>query len=195
MLQWLNNNKYPEFWKNYLSNFKDKSNKYVVLSIESTGLNSSKDVILAFSAVTVNADRITIREALELYISYSKSEIDIDPNDFLVVSKIEKKTEREAIELIVNYIGNATLIGHRVNQDIELINASLSKFDCGSLKNEALDIEIMYNKVKETIEKKCTLEDMCKALSVPLNERNSVADDTFSIALLFLKLKTILKIK
>lgn len=195
MLQWLNNNKYPEFWKNYLSNFKDKSNKYVVLSIESTGLNTTKDVILAFSAVTVNADRITIREALELYISYSKSEIDIDPNDFLVVSKIEKKTEREAIELIVNYIGNATLIGHRVNQDIELINASLSKFDCGSLKNEALDIEIMYNKVKDTIEKKYTLEDMSKALSVPLNERNSVADDTFSIALLFLKLKTILKIK
>lgn len=195
MLQWLNNNKYPEFWKNYLSNFKDKSNKYVVLSIESTGLNSSKDVILAFSAVTVNADRIIIREALELYISYSKSEIDLDPNEFILVSKIEKKTEREAIELIVNYIGNATLIGHRVNKDIDLLNVSLAKFDCGNLKNEALDIEIMFNKVKETIEKKYTLEDMCKALSVPVNERNSVADDTFSIALLFLKLKTILKIK
>lgn len=195
MLQWLNNNKYPEFWKNYLSNFKDKSNKYVVLSIESTGLNSSKDVILAFSAVTVNADRITIREALELYISYSKSEIDLDPNEFILVSKIEKKTEREAIELIVNYIGNATLIGHRVNKDIDLLNVSLAKFDCGNLKNEALDIEIMFNKVKETIEKKYTLEEMCKTLSVPVNERNSVADDTFAIALLFLKLKTILKIK
>ena len=195
MLQWLNNNKYPEFWKNYLSNFKDKSNKYVVLSIESTGLNSSKDIILAFSAVTVNADRIIIREALELYISYSKSEIDLDPNEFILVSKIEKKTEREAIELIVNYIGNATLIGHRVNKDIDLLNVSLAKFDCGNLKNEALDIEIMFNKVKETIEKKYTLEEMCKTLSVPVNERNSVADDTFSIALLFLKLKTILKIK
>ena len=195
MLQWLNNNKYPEFWKNYLSNFKDKSNKYVVLSIESTGLNSSKDVILAFSAVTVNADRIIIREALELYISYSKSELDLDPNEFILVSKIEKKTEREAIELIANYIGNATLIGHRVNKDIDLLNVSLAKFDCGNLKNEALDIEIMFNKVKETIEKKYTLEDMCKTLSVPVNERNSVADDTFSIALLFLKLKTILKIK
>jgi DNA polymerase-3 subunit epsilon len=195
MLQWLNNNKYPEFWKNYLSNIKDKSNKYVVLSIESTGLNSSKDVILAFSAVTVNADRIIIREALELYISYSKSEIDLDPNEFILVSKIEKKTEREAIDLIVNYIGNATLIGHRVNKDIDLLNVSLAKFDCGNLKNEALDIEIMFNKVKETIEKKYTLEEMCKTLSVPVNERNSVADDTFAIALLFLKLKTILKIK
>lgn len=195
MLQWLNNNKYPEFWKNYLSNFKDKSNKYVVLSIESTGLNSSKDVILAFSAVTVNADRITIREALELYISYSKSEIDIDPNDFLVVSKIEKKTEREAIELIVNYIGNATIIGHRVNQDIDFLNTSLAKFDCGNLKNEALDIEIMFNKVNDTSDKKHPLDAMCKSLGVPVSERISVADDTFSIAILFLKLKTILKIK
>jgi DNA polymerase-3 subunit epsilon len=147
MLQWLNNNKHPEFWKNYTSNFKDKSNHYVVLSIESSGLNTSKDGILAFSAVSVIADKISIKEALELYISYSKSEIDIDPNDFLVVNKLEKKTEREAIELIVNYIGNATIIGHRVNQDIDLLNASLAKFDCGNLKNEALDIEIMFNKV------------------------------------------------
>ncbi|WP_396137687.1 exonuclease domain-containing protein [Flavobacterium sp.] len=195
MLQWLNNNKYPEFWKNYLSNFKDKSNKYVVLSIESTGLNTSKDVILAFSAVTVNADRITIREALELYISYSKSEINFDPNDFLVVSKIEKKTEREAIELIVNYIGNATIIGHRVNQDIDFLNTSLAKFDCGNLKNEALDIEIMFNKVNDTADKKYPLDAMCKTLGIPVSERISVADDTFSIAILFLKLKTILKIK
>jgi DNA polymerase-3 subunit epsilon len=195
MLQWLNNNKYPEFWKNYLSNIKDKSNKYVVLSIESTGLNSSKDVILAFSAVTVNADRITIREALELYISYSKSEINFDPNDFLVVSKIEKKTEREAIELIINYIGNATIIGHRVNQDIDFLNTSLAKFDCGNLKNEALDIEIMFNKVNDTADKKYPLDAMCKTLGIPVSERISVADDTFSIAILFLKLKTILKIK
>ena len=110
MLQWLNNNKHPEFWKSYTSNFKDKSNRYVVLSIESSGLNTSKDVILAFSAVSVIADKISIKEALELYISYSKSEIDIDPNDFLVVNKLEKKTEREAIELIINYIGNALSI-------------------------------------------------------------------------------------
>ena len=51
MLQWLNN-KYPEFWKKYISSFKEKSDRYVVLSIESTGLNTSKDVILAISAVT-----------------------------------------------------------------------------------------------------------------------------------------------
>ena len=80
-------------------------------------------------------------------------------------------------------------------QDIELINMSLAKLGCGKLKNEALDIEIMFNKIKDTIDKKYVLEEMCNYFSVPVNDRISVADDTFSIAILFLKLKTILKIK
>jgi DNA polymerase-3 subunit epsilon len=112
-----------------------------------------------------------------------------------LVSKLEKTNEREAMERIVAYIGNATLIGYKVNRDIDLLNASLAKYECGQLKNEALDIEIMFNKFKDTIEKKYTLEDMCKAKAVPLMDRTSATDDSFLIALLFLKLKTILKIK
>lgn len=195
MLQWLNPNNYPEFWKNYLSKFKEKSNRYVAISIESSGLNSSKDVILAFSAITIANDNIAIKEAIELYVSYSKTEFDSDQNEFVLVSKLEKINEREAMQRIVSYIGNATLIGYKVNRDIDLLNASLAKFECGQLKNEALDIEIMFNKFKDTIEKKYTLEDMCKAMAVPLMDRTSAADDSFLIALLFLKLKTILKIK
>lgn len=195
MLQWLNPNNYPEFWKNYLSKFKEKSNRYVAISIESSGLNSSKDVILAFSAITIANDKIAIKEAIELYVSYSKTEFDSDQNEFVLVSKLEKINEREAMQRIVSYIGNATLIGYKVNRDIDLLNASLAKFECGQLKNEALDIEIMFNKFKDTIEKKYTLEDMCKAMAVPLMDRTSAADDSFLIALLFLKLKTILKIK
>jgi DNA polymerase-3 subunit epsilon len=195
MLQWLNPNNYPEFWKKYLSTFKEKSNRYVAISIESSGLNSSKDVILAFSAITIEADKIAIKDAIELYVSYSKTEFDSDQNEFVLVSKLKKTTEREAIERILDYIGNATLIGYKVNRDIDLLNASLAKMECGHLKNEALDIEIMYNKYKDTIEKKYTLEDMCKAMAVPVMERTTAADDSFLIALLFLKLKTILKIK
>ncbi|MFI0426620.1 MAG: exonuclease domain-containing protein [Flavobacterium sp.] len=194
MLQWLNN-KYPEFWKKYISSFKEKSDRYVVLSIESTGLNTSKDVILAISAVTIMNNRMIVKDALELYISHTKSEIEINQNEFLLVSKVAKKAESEAIELLINFIGNATIIGHRVYQDIELLNTSLSKLGCGKLKNEALDIEIMFNKVKDTIDKKYALEEMITYFSVPVNDRISVADDTFSIAILFLKLKTILKIK
>ena len=53
----------------------------------------------------------------------------------------------------------------------------------------------MYNKIKETNEKKYSLEEMSKSLKINLSERNSVADDTYSIALLFLKMKDKLGIK
>ena len=194
MLQWLNN-KHPEFWKNYTASFKEKTTRFVVLSIESTGLNTSKDVILGVSAINIINNSIVVKDALEIYVSHTKSEIEFDKNEFILVSKFEKKTEGQAIEELINFIGNAVIIGHRVHQDIELLNASLSKLNCGTLKNEALDIEIMFNKVKDTIDKKYALNEMNSFFSIPLNDRNSVADDTFSIAILFLKLKTILNIK
>ena len=194
MLQWLNN-KYPEFWKNYTASFKEKTTKFVVLSIESTGLNTSKDAILGISSINIINDSVIVKDALEIYIAHTKSEIEFDKNEFILVSKLEKKSEAEAIEELINFIGNAVIIGHRVHQDIELLNASLSKLNCGTLKNEALDIEIMFNKVKDTIDKKYALNEMNSFFSIPLNDRNSVADDTFSIAILFLKLKTILNIK
>lgn len=194
MLQWLNN-KYPEFWKNYTASFKEKTTKFVVLSIESTGLNTSKDVILGISAINIINDSVIVKDALEIYIAHTKSEIEFDKNEFILVSKFEKKSEAQAIEELINFIGNAVIIGHRVHQDIELLNASLSKLNCGTLKNEALDIEIMFNKVNDTIDKKYALNEMNSFFSIPLNDRNSVADDTFSIAVLFLKLKTILNIK
>ena len=50
-------------------------------------------------------------------------------------------------------------------------------------------------KIKETNEKKYSLEEMSKSLKMNMSERNSVADDAYSIALLFLKMKDKLGIK
>ena len=52
MLDWIKNinKEYPEFWKTYLSKFEKKSNRFVVLSTETTGLSLEKDVILSFGS-------------------------------------------------------------------------------------------------------------------------------------------------
>ena len=47
MFDWIKNinKEYPEFWKEYLIKFKDKSERYVILNTETTGLNPKNDVI------------------------------------------------------------------------------------------------------------------------------------------------------
>lgn len=198
MIDWIKkiNKEYPDFWKLYLAKFETKSNRYVVLSTETTGLNPRKDVILSFGAVAVVNDIIRIGDNFEVVILQYKYLHDNGlSNEFLIESKLSKLAEPQAIQALVDYIGNAVLVGHRIHFDIEMINDVLEKMDCGKLKNEALDVEIMHQKLLDITNKSFSLEDLVKHYKLPLNERNSASDDAYSIALLFLKLKARLGFK
>lgn len=196
MLDWLTgSSKHPEFWKLYLAKFETKSNRYVILNTETTGLNPRKDVILSFGAVAVVNDVIRIGDNFEVVILQYKYLHDNGlSNEFLIESKLQKLAEPQAIQALVDYIGNAVLVGHRIHFDIEMINEALEKMECGKLKNEALDVEIMQQKLLD-VTKASTLDDLIKYYKLPQAERNTASDDAYSIALLFLKLKTRLGFK
>ena len=96
MLDWLKNiNKdYPEFWKTYLEKFEKKSNRYVSLSVDTTGLNVKKDVILSFGAIAVIDDNILIGDVFEVTIPQYKFLHDNGlSNDFLLESEQPKLAE------------------------------------------------------------------------------------------------------
>ncbi len=198
MLDWLKNiNKdYPEFWKTYLSKFDKKGNRYVALSVDTTGLNPKKDVILSLGAIAVINDNIIIGDVFEATIPQYKFLHDNGlSNDFLLESEQPKLSEVHALEKLVEYMGNATLVGHRINFDIEMINEALEKLGCGRLKNEALDIEVMYKKLHDINDKNFSLDDLSHIFKIGQTERISTTDDAYTIALLFLKLKSRLGFK
>jgi len=180
MLDWLKNiNKpYPEFWKDYLSKFDEKSNRYIAVSVETTGIDPKKDVVISFGAVGIENDTIMVSDSFEISIHDSGS-----------------SSEAAIMEQFVNYIKNAVLVGHRIHFDIDIINEALDKIDCGRLKNEALDIEIMHKKLHEINDKNYSLSELITSYKLQKSDRVSSADDAFSIALLFLKLKSRLKLK
>ena len=198
MLDWIKNinKEYPEFWKSYIAKFESKTNRYVVLSTETTGLNPKKDVVLSFGAIGVVDDVVRVGDNFEVLILQYKYLHDNGlSNEFLIESKLSKLAEPQAIQALVDYIGNAILVGHRIHFDIEMINDVLEKMECGKLKNEALDIEIMHQKLMDSNNKSFSLEDLVRQYKLPLNERNSASDDAYSIALLFVKLKSRLGFK
>ena len=198
MLDWLKNiNKpYPEFYKSYLSKFEKKSNRFVALSIETTGLNVEKDVILSFGAIAVVNDTILVGDSFEVAIPQYKYLHDNGiTNDFLMESSIPKLVEPIAVEKLLEFIGNATLVGHRINFDIEMLNMVLSKMECGRIKNEALDIEVMYRKLHDITDKSFSLDELSSLFKIPKADRISATDDAYTIALLFLKLKSRLGLK
>jgi len=193
MLDWIKNinKEYPEFWKTYLSKFDKKSKRFVVLSTETTGLSLDKDVILSIGSFSVINNGILIADSFETIIAQYKffHENGIS-NEFTVETKMKKLGEPEAIQAFVDFIGNAVLVGHHIDFDVEMINVALERLGCGRLKNEALDIDVMYRKLTDINNKQFSLEELCIIYKIPKSDRNSSSEDAYKIALLFLKLKS-----
>ena len=192
MLDWIKNinKEHPEFWKNYVSKFEKKSQRYVALSVNTTGLSPEKDVILSFGAVAIEKDSIRVGDSFEVVLlQYIYLHDNGLSNEFIIESKQPKLGEREGIQAFIEYIGNAVLVGHRIDTAIDLINVALEKLDCGRLKNEALDIEIMYRKLHDSSDKSISIDDLCSSFKLPVTEKSSSPEEAYTIALLFLKLK------
>ena len=193
MLDWIKNinKEYPEFWKAYLSKFEKKSNRFVVLSTETSGLSLSKDVILSIGAFSIINDSILIADSFETVIAQYKFFHDNGiSNEFTVETKMKKMGEPDGIQALVEYIGNSVLVGHHIEFDVEMINVALERLGCGRLKNEALDIDVMHRKLKDINNKQFSLEELCDIYKIPKSDRNSSSEDAYKIALLFLKLKS-----
>ena len=198
MLDWIKNinKEYPEFWKTYLAKFEQKSKRYVVFTTETSGLNPDKDVILAIGSFAIVNNKIHIGDSFEsVLLQYKYFHDNGLSNEFILESKMKKLSEPEAIHAFIDYIGNATLIGHHVDFDVDMINSALTRLGCGRLKNEALDIDVMYRKLMDINDKQFSLDELSDIFKLPKNYRNSPAEDAYTIALLFLKLKTKLGIK
>ncbi len=196
MLDWIKNigGNYPDFWKDYLSKFDKKSNRFVVLNIETSGLDKEKDKILSIGAIAVVNNSIIVADSFE--ISFAKeNSINFDhPKETEHEEKISEALNLQSIESFIVYIGNAVLVGHRTAFEVNILNEYLEKLKCGRLKNEALDIEVMYKKLEDIIDKQFSLDELITKFKIEKSERYSVSENAFSIAILFLKLKSRLKI-
>ena len=193
MFDWIKNRnkEYPEFWKIYSSKFEKRTSRFVVLRVETTGLNPHKDVILSFGAVGVENNAIVVNDSFEVVLlQYKYLHENGLSNEFIIESKQPKLGESEALQAFVEYIENAILVGHRIHFDVEIINEALYRLGCSRLKNEALDIEIMYQKLNDSADRSFSIDDLCKIYKVAKSDRISAAEDAYTIALLFLKLKS-----
>ncbi len=192
MLDWLKINKdYPEFWKEYLHKFEHKSKRFVVFSTETTGLDTEKDVILSIGAVGIEKDRIIVKDSFDITIVQDKFNPEVAiKNGILKDNNEDKVSQNEAITNFVNYLGNATLVGHRIHFDIAMLNEALEKLQVGRLKNEALDIEIMYQKWKQLPEdKQVSIDELSTTFKISKSDRHTASGDAYIISLLFLRLK------
>ena len=170
MLDWIKymHNDHPEFWKSYLAKFAQKSNRFVVISAVATGTSPSNDVLLSLGAVAVEHNAIIVKESIEMVLQQYKflHENGLS-NSYIIESELPKLGEAEAIQNFVDYLGNAILVGYRINNTLEMMNIALANMGCGRLRNEALDLEIMHRKLQDLSEVSIPAPQLLALYKVP----------------------------
>jgi len=189
----------PKFWENYLSSFEIPQNdetKYIVFDCETTGLNIETDRILSIGAVAIENSQIIVSDFFEIFLKQDVFNAEsVEFHGILKEGKEEKFVEAEAIIQFLKFVKNATLVGHQINFDIEMINEALSRLNLGALKNQYMDIGLMHQKfIDDTSIESISLDELCKTYKVKKNGRHTASGDAYITALLFLKLKKKLNI-
>ena len=190
---------YPKFWETYLSYFNENQSKelrFVVFDCETTGFDYKTDRILSIGAVAIQNSQIIVGDFMEVFLHqdiFNPESVTL--HGILREGKEEKVVEAEAIIRFLDFIKDATLIGHQVDFDIEMINQALDRLDLGKLQNQAMDTDVMYQKLKSLPqEQQSSLDELCDIYKIKKSDRHTASGDAFITALLFLKLKKKLEI-
>lgn len=188
----------PKFWVKYLASFdiKEVGQRYVVFDCETTGLDYKRDRILSIGAVAITDNKIEVNDYFEVFVIQELFKPESVPiHGIMRDGKEEKIVEAEAIIRFLDYIKNATLVGHHVDFDIELINKALDRLNLGTIKNQYMDTDAMYQKLKHLpFEEHRSLDELCDIFKIRKTERHTASGDAYITALLFLKLKKKLSI-
>lgn len=187
---------YPEFWQNYLTHFEKKQDRnipkrYLVFDCETTGLDFNKDVILSIGAVGIKENSIVVNDYLELYLTQDLYKTETAPiHGILKEGKEPKISESEAIIRFLDFVQDATIVGHHVSFDIKMMNQALKHMNLGKLKNQSMDTDVMYQKFKGLQDDQHSgLDELCQIFKIQKSDRHTASGDALITALLFLKLK------
>ncbi len=105
----------------------NKSENYVVIDVETTGINSEKDQIIEVAAIKMKGNEmIAFQELVKI-----EKELQREISELTGITDRMIANDGKDINVVLNefldFVGNAVLVGYNVKFDISFLNAELKK--------------------------------------------------------------------
>ena len=142
---------------------------YVVLDLETTGLNCYYDRIIQFGGVKVEHGMVT--ESLSVYINPERPL----PKKIVQVTGItdaeleDKPTIDKAIHTILDFLGDSVLVTHNADFDFSFLQQTLLRLGMPLLKNPVIDT-LSLSRYLFPESKSHRLGSLCRNMEVAYNE-------------------------
>ncbi|MEW5771305.1 MAG: 3'-5' exonuclease [Pseudomonadota bacterium] len=116
--------------------------RYVVVDVESTGLDLNKDRLIAIGAVAVEAGAIVLADSFEVVLRQER----VSDKDNILIHGIGGEAQREgmppaeALLAFLEYLGNAPLVAFHVTFDETMIRRAMREYLGLDFKHPWLDL-------------------------------------------------------
>ena len=169
---------------------------FIVLDVESTGLNPQKDRLLSIGALQLVHNQINLKGALELHLdppnAHEKTEAIAIHG--LVPSTADRNyvEEEDALRQLLAFIGNSVLVGHHLGFDLAILNNALLRIGIPKLRNKVIDTFLLAQKLDKpsyhTNPQQYGLDQLARQFSIPLSDRHTALGDCYITAILLMKM-------
>lgn len=200
---------WPQWYKDYFlqGDFKQtttpllKDTPIVVIDAETTGLDTSKDRLISMGGLRVKGNMIQVAEHYEAYLS---TPTNLQGSTAVAIHGIVPNSlhyvysqEEEMLGELLQFLGDAIIVGHHIRFDVTMINRSLVRHGAGELRNQVIDTAAVAERLLPagywSPKDQYTLDKLARRYRIPLSDRHTALGDAYITAVLWLKLIARLK--
>lgn len=169
------------------------TNIYVVVDIETSGLDYKTDKIIEIGAVKTNSKG----EILDDFSYIIKQDIKLNKEIVNLTGINEEdladgKDEKEALEELIKFIDNYKLIGYNFSFDLKFLNNSLKQNGIQEIRNQFYDL-MDYVKKENLFMKNYKLQTALNKYGIGHTQKHRALDDARITAILSSKVNEFLK--
>ncbi|PAU76201.1 3'-5' exonuclease [Halomonas salipaludis] len=170
-------------------------NEMVAIDCETTGLDTRCAELVSIAAVKVRDGRVLTSESLDLRLQRpaSLNGDSIRIHGLRGIDLAGGDCVEEALDKLLDFIGNRPLMGWCLDFDITILNRHLRPRFGFDLPNSLIEVSQRYvrdlRRAHPEIEPNLRFEAVAKALDVPVIGRHTALGDAVTAALMYLRLE------
>ena len=177
------------FLKKILRKLKVNSNRWVVLDVETTGLDTKKAQLLEIAAVALHLDPITQQLKINVADSFEavlKQKVSSTKENILlhgigVGAQQSGEDPRRVLIEFEKWVGNSPLLGFHVIFDETMIQKTFKKYLGRKLLNLWIDIEPLVSRTYPRVKLRY-MDDWMRHMGIECAVRHQAAADTYATA-------------
>lgn len=169
--------------------------RFVVLDSETTGLDPRRDRLISIGAVAVEAGEIRIDDSFEVLLQLAYNNSSVTVHGITRDEAREGVTEREGVEMFLDYLEDGVIVGHHIGHDIEALSCALERLGRPRMANRSLDtMDLTLHLERDgafaglEMAQGFSLDGLCDMFGIAPQDRHTAGGDAFITAQVFLRL-------